>query len=139
MKRVFVAKLWGHELHVINNMERGYCLKQLTVDPTGNACSIHYHVLKTETFWVRSGALLLEVFNRLEDEQVFRDEPKKSKLYLRNRAVHVLMPGALFTIETQMPHRFWTTGSVPAVFLEVSTPDRADDSYRIVDAGPIPN
>lgn len=121
-----VTKLWGYETIFTNNYL--YCGKILTCLPNGNACSIHYHKRKTETFHVLRGKLQLEVYYQYGDLVSY-----EVKLNMKLE----LLPGQSVTIPPFVPHRFWTRDEV-AEFIEVSTTDYLDDSYRLVQAGPIP-
>ena len=51
-----VAKVWGHERWLANDEK--YCCKTLTLKK-GYQCSLHYHKLKDETFFVLDGRLRL--------------------------------------------------------------------------------
>jgi D-lyxose ketol-isomerase len=114
-----VTKLWGYEKHLVNT--ELYCGKILVALPNGMACSIHYHKRKTETFHVLKGRLFLQLFS-LEGELL---EEKN------------LAAGDSLTLVPLTPHRFWAIDEV-CEFLEVSTQDVPEDSYRLVDSGPIP-
>jgi mannose-6-phosphate isomerase len=116
---IVVKKLWGYEKHLVNTQL--YCGKILVAVPNGMACSIHYHKLKTETFHILNGRLHLQLFT-LDGTLVQEKE---------------LSPGDTLTLIPLTPHRFWATDEV-CEFLEVSTHDAAEDSYRLVDSGPIP-
>ena len=114
-----VRKLWGYEKHLVNSPL--YCGKILVALPNGMACSIHYHKRKTETFHILKGSLHLQLFTldgTLTEQSV-------------------LEPGDTLTLPPLTPHRFWTTEEV-CEFLEVSTHDEPEDSYRLVDSGPAP-
>lgn len=114
-----VPKLWGYEKHLVNTQL--YCGKILVALPNGMACSIHYHKKKTETFHVLKGRLHLQLFTidgKLTEQSV-------------------LNGGDSLTLAPLTPHRFWATDEI-CEFLEVSTQDMPDDSYRIVDSGPAP-
>lgn len=50
-----VTKGWGYELWIHNDEK--YCGKLLHFNK-GKKCSLHYHKLKHETFYVQSGKLL---------------------------------------------------------------------------------
>jgi mannose-6-phosphate isomerase-like protein (cupin superfamily) len=54
----FVAKGWGREVWIANN-ER-YCGKILEIRK-GKRCSLHFHKLKTESFYLRAGRLRVRV------------------------------------------------------------------------------
>jgi len=51
-------KGWGREVWIVNNSL--YCGKILQID-RGKRCSLHFHLLKTESFYLRSGRLSVKV------------------------------------------------------------------------------
>ena len=53
-----VAKGWGREVRIANG--ELYCGKILEINK-GKRCSFHYHKLKTESFYLRAGRLLVRV------------------------------------------------------------------------------
>lgn len=53
-----VVKAWGYE-QIICNTEH-YCSKFLHVAP-GQRCSLHFHHLKDETFYILDGICILEI------------------------------------------------------------------------------
>jgi mannose-6-phosphate isomerase-like protein (cupin superfamily) len=53
-----VPKGWGREVWIANNEK--YCGKILKIKK-GKRCSLHYHSLKTETFFLRAGRLIVRV------------------------------------------------------------------------------
>jgi quercetin dioxygenase-like cupin family protein len=121
----YEAKLWGFEQIIVN---REYCGKILTALPNGFACSFHFHRLKHETFHVIRGQLILQVSTV--------DESGKRRF---KNASHefVLKTGQTFIVPPFNAHRFWAVDE-PAVFVEFSTHDKSDDSYRLVPSGPAP-
>jgi mannose-6-phosphate isomerase-like protein (cupin superfamily) len=54
----FVAKGWGREVWIANNQL--YCGKILEIRK-GKRCSFHFHELKTESFYLRTGLLKVRV------------------------------------------------------------------------------
>lgn len=120
-----VQKKWGYEEHIVNGDL--YCGKRLVVLPNGFASSIHYHKLKTETFHVVEGEIYLEVYG--QDVCDYTGDLKMNELYR-------LKPLDILTLPVNTPHRFYVKEKV-GIFYEFSTPDFADDSYRIVESGPI--
>ena len=56
-----VPKSWGEELWIINIKE--YCGKILTLNK-GSQGSKHYHKKKDETFYILSGKIKLEIWNK---------------------------------------------------------------------------
>ena len=53
-----VPKAWGREVWIANS--EAYCGKILEIRK-GKRCSLHYHRLKTESFYLRSGRLRVRV------------------------------------------------------------------------------
>src|SRR5208283_5704492 len=51
-------KGWGREVWIANN--HLYCGKILEIR-RGKRCSLHYHKLKTESFYLRSGKLIVRI------------------------------------------------------------------------------
>ena len=110
----YVVKEWGHEEWIVNN--EYYCGKKLVLNK-GFRCSLHYHKLKDETFYVLSGKVLFETEYKGE---------KKSR---------VLSPGDVAPVPIAMIHRF--TGLENSEIMEFSTHHREDDSYRLEISGRI--
>src|SRR5260221_2159544 len=58
-KPVHIApKGWGREIWIANNPL--YCGKILEIKK-GKRCSLHYHKLKTESFYLRAGRLMVKI------------------------------------------------------------------------------
>ena len=110
----FVEKVWGHEEWIVNNAK--YCGKKL-VFKQGYRCSIHYHKIKDETFYLLSGSVLLETE---------MNEEKKSR---------VMMPGDIQHILPGMRHR--VTAIADSEVIEFSTFHMDEDSYRIEPSGKV--
>ena len=51
-------KGWGREIWIVNN--RAYCGKILEIRK-GKRCSLHYHKIKNESFYLRRGKLKVRV------------------------------------------------------------------------------
>jgi mannose-6-phosphate isomerase-like protein (cupin superfamily) len=60
-------KGWGREIWVANTSL--YCGKILEIH-MGKRCSLHYHRLKTESFYLRSGRLLIRIMRSPQVEAV---------------------------------------------------------------------
>lgn len=129
-----VEKLWGREKIFFNDPNKGYCLKELTVDSNGNACSIHFHKAKTETFYVTHGRIFLERYRTLLARPGI---DVTSIAHLEDRSIRTLHIGDHITLVPYTPHRFWAVDG-PGVFIEGSSYDSPFDSFRVVRAGPIP-
>ena len=122
-----VRKAWGYE-KIIDNNEK-YCGKILTVYPEGVSSSIHYHKKKEETFYVLKGSLVLEVYPKCDPEKV-------NESNLPSPEVRYMKEGDIIRLVPLVPHRFWAGRSEVAEFIEVSTTDDPNDSYRIRKSGP---
>jgi len=96
-------KVWGEEHWIVN---KEYCGKKLVLKK-GFRCSMHFHKIKDETFYVISGKVLIEL---------------GTKKWILNPidAVHIPI-GA--------KHRF--TGLLDSEIIEFSTHHIEDDSYRV--------
>ncbi len=124
----FVSKSWGAERWVVNNDK--YCGKVLFF-AKGRSCSLHYHKLKEETFYVQSGKLKLQYYNFDNNEgmdAICLDS--HSKGYSLPTAEIILEAGDKFDIPIGMRHRM--TGLLDTVMFEFSTTHFDSDSYRII-------
>ena len=101
-----VEKVWGREYILENRAE--YCFKVLEIKP-GYQCSLHFHRLKTESFFVYSGFVRLEL--KTPD------------------SVRILAPGQSQFIAPGRAHRF--SSEAGAVIFEVSTTHSDSDVERI--------
>lgn len=99
-------KVWGMETVIANNDL--YCMKKLHLRG-GFQSSLHYHKVKDETFYIESGALVLE-------------------LGLRTITMY---PGDFCRIEPGKRHRFSNFNEADCVITEVSTHHSDDDVYRL--------
>ena len=106
-----VNKVWGFEEILVNNEK--YCAKFLNLKK-GYQCSMHYHRLKDETFYVLEGTVRLE----LEGSTFIMYEGEQKRVYPYNK------------------HRF-TSLTKTAKILEVSTTHYDSDSYRLKKSGKI--
>jgi mannose-6-phosphate isomerase-like protein (cupin superfamily) len=103
-----VPKEWGEEHWIVN---RDYCGKKLVLK-RGFRCSLHYHKVKDEVFYVIVGRVLLEV-----------DGERR-----------VLVPGDHQRIAPGELHRF--SGLEDSEIIEFSTHHEDSDSYRVEPSGP---
>ncbi len=106
-----IEKAWGSE-KIVTNTDK-YCVKLLSV-AAYQGCSMHYHVNKTETFYIIEGELKVEFID---------PDTGLCKYTMLNR-------GDAITILPGQAHRF-TALSMCAEFLEASTYDESTDSYRV--------
>ena len=104
------VKDWGGELWIVNT--DAYCGKRLTVRK-GMQSSLHYHLIKDETFFVESGLIQFEIDG------------------------HVLMlrPGNSVRVLPGLRHRF--SGFESSDVFEFSTHHDEADVYRIEPSCPM--
>lgn len=106
-----VPKDWGSELILDNN--ELYCGKILRFN-AGASFSLHYHLLKTESWYVLSGTFRMVTMNTERGEEEQRD----------------IVKGDAFRVEPGAPHQL-CAGPNGGQILEVSTQHFDSDSYRI--------
>jgi mannose-6-phosphate isomerase-like protein (cupin superfamily) len=109
----FIKKVWGSEQIIHNTSD--YCAKLMTVVHKG-VCSLHKHINKRETFVLVDG--------ELEVTTVSTPSGKTTKTNLTNL-------GDSITIAPNTFHTFKSTHYWNAVFVEVSTFDDPQDSFRV--------
>jgi mannose-6-phosphate isomerase-like protein (cupin superfamily) len=104
-------KAWGYEDWIINNDK--YCGKILVFN-RGAKFSMHYHLIKHETWYVVSGQFILTTVDteRASDKTMF------------------LKPGDVVVIAPGLPHQLEAVTDDAKIF-EVSTTHYDTDSYRI--------
>jgi len=103
-----VPKGWGEEQWIHNDPL--YCGKKLLLKK-GKRSSLHFHVQKTETFYVQTGKVRMELIRQGARETVD------------------LGPGDTLEITPGLVHRF--TGVEDAEIFEFSTQHFEEDSYRV--------
>lgn len=137
--------LWGIEKTLCqvktgtgkDGMTYGYTGKELIVTSNQHTSSVHFHERKTETFYVERGTLEVEVFRPWP-----ADFKKSGKADFTDKSPLLLdygtsvQPGGILTILPLVPHRFYTLGEI-VIFKEFSTWDDPEDSYRVIQAGPL--
>lgn len=104
----FYEKSWGSEEWLVNN--KLYCGKILRIT-NGKMCSVHYHKLKDETFYVLEGDVA----------------------FMKNNEVFVLSQGETVHVPVETPHCFGGIGD--AKIIEISTQHFENDSYRVMGSG----
>lgn len=107
-----VQKGWGEEVWIHNDEE--YCGKLLRFFKRGNQFSLHYHVIKKESWYVGKGSF-----------QYIWVDPEKAV-----EKSTVIKEGACITIERGMAHQLVALEDMSEIF-EVSTQHFDEDSYRI--------
>ena len=112
-----VDKVWGHELWVYNDEE--YCGKLLVFDEAYSKFSMHYHIIKKESWYIQQGQFKFDWIDT-ETATLHTD---------------VLDVGDSVTIERGQPHqltcRYCKNFKPNSIVFEVSTEHYDKDSYRI--------
>lgn len=102
ISKVIMPKTWGHEEWIVNSE---YCGKKLVLNE-GHCCSLHYHKIKDETFYIASGKVGFQL----------------------NNEHFILNPGDSLLITPGTKHRFY--GLQNSEIFEFSTHHLEEDSYR---------
>ena len=110
-KSKIIKKTWGHEEIIVNN--DNYCGKLLVFNPNCNA-SLHFHIVKHETFYVSAGKFTLKYIN-----------PETAESSIRTLNV-----GDIVIIKPGLCHQLFA-GEDGGTIIEFSTTDYISDSYRI--------
>jgi mannose-6-phosphate isomerase-like protein (cupin superfamily) len=105
-----VNKGWGYELIIVNRDD--YCGKILHFNKDAKF-SLHFHMKKTETWYVQSGSFILTLIDTTNAD-------KKN---------YALAPGHVITIEPGLPHQI--TCIEEGDVYEFSTHHEDCDSYRV--------
>ncbi len=111
-KPIKVEKIWGYELWIHNDSQ--YCGKLLVFPNQGNHFSMHYHMIKNETWYVQKGAFEFHWIDTQTTE-------------LHKEILNV---GDCVYIQKGKPHQLIALEPESIVF-EVSTEHFDEDSYRI--------
>ena len=107
-----VAKKWGYELWIHNDTD--YCGKLLVFTKSGNKFSMHYHMIKDETWYVQKGAFQFDWIDTENGERCYTQ----------------IQEGDVIEIKKGLPHQL-TALTEEATIFEVSTQHFDEDSYRI--------
>jgi mannose-6-phosphate isomerase-like protein (cupin superfamily) len=107
-----VEKKWGYELWIHNDTD--YCGKLLIFTKSGNKFSMHYHMIKDETWYVQKGAFQFDWIDTENGERCYTK----------------IQEGDVIEIKKGLPHQL-TALSEEATVFEVSTQHFDEDSYRI--------
>ena len=113
----FVSKSWGYEQWICNSEK--YCGKILRF-AKGRQCSLHYHKLKDETFYVLNGMVKMYYVGIGTDGNV-PETPLMSQV--------ILSKGDVFHLPPYTLHRVYALED--SDILEVSTQHFDEDSYRV--------
>jgi mannose-6-phosphate isomerase-like protein (cupin superfamily) len=107
-----VQKKWGYELWIHNDTD--YCGKLLVFNNSGDKFSMHYHMIKDETWYVQKGAFQFDWIDTENGERCYTQ----------------IQEGDVIEIKKGLPHQL-TALTEEATIFEVSTQHFNDDSYRI--------
>jgi mannose-6-phosphate isomerase-like protein (cupin superfamily) len=105
-------KGWGREVWIANNTR--YCGKILEIRK-GKRCSLHYHKLKSESFYLRCGRLHIKLKESAETETILEFE-------LYEGECMDIPPGLVHQMEALEDSELY----------EFSTQHFESDSYRLV-------
>ena len=105
-------KAWGHELWIVNDEE--YCGK-LLVFKKDKKFSMHYHLIKKESWYVAEGEF---EYSWLNTETAFHEST-------------LIRQGDVVDLERGQPHQLRALTEGATIF-EVSTKHYEEDSYRIL-------
>jgi quercetin dioxygenase-like cupin family protein len=108
----FVEKGWGGEVWFANN--ELYCGKLLRFEK-GRRCSLHYHKIKTESFYLHTGKLLMRVMESPDTAAVEEFE---------------LVAGDCMDLPPGLVHQM--VALEDSELFEFSTQHFEEDSYRLV-------
>jgi quercetin dioxygenase-like cupin family protein len=127
----FVPKNWGYELWVVNSEK--YCGKLLFFRKD-KRCSIHFHKLKTETFYITSGMIEVWWDDRTEFLSSGFEKNKevllKDDLYRTYFNKTILKAGEYFHIPAGRVHQ--VVALEDSLITEFSTQHFEEDSYRLL-------
>lgn len=109
-------KKWGYEIFIVNNNK--YCGKILHFNALKKG-SLHYHLKKTETWYIQSGKFNLKLIDTSSGTEYFKE----------------LRKGDIITHTPGQPHQVFCLEE--GDIFEISTQHFDDDSYRITPSGEI--
>jgi mannose-6-phosphate isomerase-like protein (cupin superfamily) len=108
-------KVWGREIWIANN--NLYCGKILEIRK-GRMCSLHFHKLKTESFYLRAGRLRVRIKESADSEVIEEFE---------------MSAGQCMDVPPGLVHQMEALED--AELLEFSTQHFESDSHRLVNGG----
>lgn len=104
-------KKWGYELWITNGPL--YCGKLLVFENSGGSTSMHFHMQKTETMYLHSGKMQIDLI-----------DPETAEKYSQ-----LLDPGDSILIPRGQSHRLIALEK--SELYEFSTTHQDSDSYRV--------
>jgi mannose-6-phosphate isomerase-like protein (cupin superfamily) len=96
-----INKGWGYELWMINHNQ--YCGKILHFNPNSK-CSMHYHMIKNETWFINTGEFILRYIDGENAETIEIKLNEKDSINIPNGLPHQLETvtgGEIIEISTQ--------------------------------------
>jgi quercetin dioxygenase-like cupin family protein len=121
-----VEKGWGFEKWIVNKAQ--YCGKLLWFKK-GKKCSVHYHILKDETFYLDRGAVEMHWMDMPDEEDVNYTQEQLLELFQKNKKVEVLTDGDSFYVPQGRIHQ--VVALEDSNVFEFSTEHFDSDSYRL--------
>ena len=107
-----VIKGWGKEIIFTDSPD--YCGKLLVFDKAGSKGSMHFHLLKDETWYVQQGSFIVHY--------IYTDTGQSSS--------RTLLKGDTWRNKQGHPHQLISLEDNSIIF-EASTADHSTDNYRI--------
>ena len=121
----FIPKGWGYEQVIVNNdMYAGKLLHFVA----GKRCSIHYHKIKNETFFLRNGHIEIYFYDDAEELERILKKGKHSPHEIMEK--FELHPGHVFDVPVGRVHQMVAVQD--SDLFEFSTTHFDSDSYRII-------
>ena len=108
-----IDKSWGYEICRVNNKKENYCSKIISINE-GCSTSMHYHINKHETFYVRVGCLRVDTLDTSTAET----------------ESHIVEVGQVLEIDRYLPHQLIAHNG-PVEIDETSTYSCSTDSHRV--------
>ena len=107
-----VNKGWGREIIFANTSY--YCGKLLQFDREGSKCSMHFHSIKDETWYVTKGSFKVSIIQTSH----------------ANSQEYIIAKGDVWHNPPLVPHQLIALEEDSEIY-EVSTYDNPDDNYKI--------
>jgi mannose-6-phosphate isomerase-like protein (cupin superfamily) len=130
--RKFVSKVWGYEDWLCNSPL--YCGKTLFIKKS-KRLSLHYHKLKTETFFVQSGKVIVNLYSDPKYDSIFTTWDsfhKFTKGTALNHGIETLVLEAGDTLMIPVTTRHTVFAELDSYVFEFSTQHFDEDSIRIL-------
>lgn len=122
----FVSKNWGYEKIIVNGQL--YCGKILHF-VKDRSCSFHYHIKKTETFYISFGKIEVLYQDSETAEELIKQCGELTYLDCHPKR-EILEKGDSFHIKPFLAHKMIALED--SEIIEFSTQDFSDDSYRLI-------